>query len=272
METCSSHPDLSGKVALIMGIGQTAVKQSTSWGNGAAIAYALSKNNVTIFGCDIDISAAKHTQSRLPGPCEVMAADVTSEGNVKAAVDACLAHHGRIDILVNNVGYPVRGDATTLSGEVWDEQIRVNFTSVYLSCHLVLPIMEKQGSGVIINNASIAGLRSLGKPQIAYNSAKAAVIHFTKVTAAEYAHKGVRLNCVAPGIILTPLIESWEHSQNEGQVQLHKKIMSSNIPMGRLGDAFDVANAVTFLSSDTAKYITGQTLVVDGGLTLTTCV
>ena len=253
-----------------MGIGQTAVANSKRWGNGAAIAYALSKNNVTIFGCDLDMDAARHTQSRLPGPCHVMTADVTSANDVKAAVDACVTKHGRIDILINNVGFPVPGNAVTLPEEAWDKQIDVNLKSVFLSCHIVLPIMEKQGSGVVVNNASIAGIRSLGKPQIAYNAAKAAVIHFTQVTAIEYAGRGIRLNCVVPGIILTPLIEQWEHADDEGKKRMYNKLMSSNIPLGTLGDAFDVANAVAFLSSNAAKYITGHSLVVDGGLTLTT--
>ncbi|KAG4291578.1 hypothetical protein FPRO06_13799 [Fusarium proliferatum] len=274
MESCSTHPDLAGKVALIMGVGQTqtASKDSELWGNGAAIAYALSLNGVTVFGCDLNLEAAKLTQSRLPGPCDVMTANVTSSSDVKAVVDACFSKHGRIDILVNNVGFPVAGNASTLSEEAWDDQMAVNLKSVFLACKHVLPIMENQGSGSIVNNASIAGLRSLSKPQIAYNAAKAAVVHFTQVTATEYAPKGIRLNCVAPGIMLTPLIQSWENSEDSEQKKMYHKVMSSNIPLGALGDAFDVANAVSFLSSNAAKYITGHTMVVDGGLTITTAV
>jgi NAD(P)-dependent dehydrogenase (short-subunit alcohol dehydrogenase family) len=255
-----------------MGVGQTQTESNDPnlWGNGAAIAYALSKNGVSIFGCDLNLDAAKLTQSRLPGTCDVMTANVTSASDVKAVIDACFNKHGRIDILINNVGFPIAGNAASLSEEAWDDQIAVNLKSVFLACKYVLPIMEKQGFGSIVNNASIAGIRSLSKPQIAYNSAKAAVIHFTQVSATEYAPKGIRMNCVAPGIILTPLIKSWENTQDEGQKRLYTKIMSSNIPLERLGDAFDVANAVSFLSSDAAKYVTGHTLVVDGGLTITT--
>ncbi|KLO90095.1 related to short-chain alcohol dehydrogenase [Fusarium fujikuroi] len=273
MESCSTHPDLAGQVALIMGVGQTqtASKDSELWGNGAAIAYALSLNGMTIFGCDLNLEAAKLTQSRLPGPCDVMTANVTSSSDVKAVVDACFSKHGRIDILINNVGFPLAGNATTLSEEAWDDQMAVNLKSVFLACKHVLTIMENQGSGSIVNNASIAGLRSLSKPQIAYNAAKAAVVHLTQVTATEYAPKGIRLNCVAPGIMLTPLIQSWEDSK-DSELKMYHKIMSSNIPLGALGDAFDVANAVSFLSSNAAKYITGHTMVVDGGLTITTAV
>ncbi|KAH6986436.1 putative short chain type dehydrogenase [Ilyonectria sp. MPI-CAGE-AT-0026] len=266
----ASYPDLSGKVALIMGIGQTGVPNSTKWGNGAAIAYRLSQNHVKIFGCDLSIEAAKNTQSRLPGQCDVMVADVTSAADVSKVVTACLDKHGRIDILVNNVGFPILGDAVTLPEEAWDKQINVNLKSVYLACHFVLPVMEKQRSGTIINNASIAGLRYLGKPQIAYNSAKAAVIHFTQVTAAEFASKGITLNCVVPGLILTPLVEKWEHSDSETERRMFHKLTNSNVPMGKMGTGFDVANAVLFLSSEGARYMTGQSLILDGGLVVST--
>jgi NAD(P)-dependent dehydrogenase (short-subunit alcohol dehydrogenase family) len=96
MDTHSLHPDLQGKVALIMGIGQTSVANSKQWGNGAAIAYCLSKNNVKIFGCDINIEAAKNTRSRLPGTCDVMVADVTSSSDIAKVVNACMDKHGRI--------------------------------------------------------------------------------------------------------------------------------------------------------------------------------
>lgn len=270
IEKHASYPDLEGKVALVMGIGQATSFGSTLWGNGAAIAFCLSQNKVKIFGCDINLEAAKNTQSRLPGPCEVMTADVTSSSDVSKVVNSCLDTYGRIDILVNNVGLPILGDAVTLPEESWDQQMNLNLKSVYLSCHLVIPIMEKQGSGSIVNNASIAGIRYIGKPQVAYNSAKAAVIHFTQVTAAIFASKGVRLNCVAPGLMLTPLVEQMKHSSDLGQREMYARITQHNVPMGVMGNAMDVANSVTFLTSESARYITGQTLVVDGGLTIST--
>ncbi|KAJ4132412.1 hypothetical protein NW754_015228 [Fusarium falciforme] len=270
MEDCPVFPDLSGKVALVMGIGQTATTKKDLWGNGAAIAYVLSMNKALVFGCDINLEAAEYTKSRLPGECHVMAADVTSATDVARVVEACIKQHGRIDILVNNVGIPVSGDAASLPEEAWDRQMDVNAKSVYLSCHQVLPIMEKQGSGAVVNNASIAGLRYLGKPQIAYNTAKAAVIHFTQVTAAMYAAKGVRLNCVSPGLMLTPLIEEFGRSTDPKERELFRKITQNNVPMGRMGEAFDVANATVFLLSNAAKYVTGQNLVIDGGLVVST--
>jgi len=180
MPPCAIYPDLAGKIALIMGIGQVGSTESKIWGNGAAIANILCQNKVKIFGCDRDIAAAEFTARRLRelnGTCDVMVADVTKLSDVQKVVEAVIAKYGRIDILVNNVGITAPGDPVSLSEEMWDEQLKVNLKSVYLACHVVLPIMEKQGSGSVVNNASIAGLRYLGKPQVAYNSAKAAVIH-----------------------------------------------------------------------------------------------
>ncbi|KXT15945.1 hypothetical protein AC579_1459 [Pseudocercospora musae] len=267
------YPDLNSKIALIMGIGQTPSSNPNSWGNGAAIALRLSQNGCSIFGCDLDLTAAERTKSRLPpgSRCEVMRADVTSSHDVSNVVDTCIATFGRIDILVNNVGFPAHGDVTSMMEDVWDEQIRVNLRSVYLACHFVVPIMRRQDSGgSVVNNASVAGMRYLGKSQVAYNAAKAAVINFTKVTAAEFASCGVRLNCVVPGLIMTPLVEDLERSEDEGKRKMFRQIMQHNVPMGRLGSPFDVADATVFLSSSAAKYITGHSLVVDGGLVVST--
>lgn len=273
MHDFATYPDLQGQVALIMGIGQSGDKDVTVWGNGAAIARVLSHNGVKLFGCDLNLAAAEFTAERVRaegGVCDVMTADVTSYADIQKVVEAVMAKYGRIDILVNNVGLTASGDPATIPVDVWDKQMDLNLKSVYMSCHLVLPIMEKQQSGNIINNASIAGLRYLGKPQVAYNVAKAAVIHFTSVTGVLYAGKGVRLNAVAPGLIYTPLVEKFGRSEVEAERETFRKITSNNVPMGRMGDAFDVANAAAFLASKSAKYITGQVLVVDGGLTCST--
>lgn len=273
MTPCAIYPDLAGKVALIMGIGQVGSTESKIWGNGAAIASVLCQNNVKIFGCDLSLAAAEFTAGRLRGmggTCDVMAADVTKLADVQKVVDAVMEKYGRIDILVNNVGLTTPGDPVSLTEDIWDKQIDVNLKSVYLSCHVVLPIMERQRAGSVVNNASIAGLRYLGKPQVAYNSAKAAVIHFTKVTAVLYAGKGIRMNSVVPGLMYTPLVEKFGQSELESDKEVYRKITEHNVPMGRMGDSFDVANAAVFLASESAKYITAQEIVVDGGLTSST--
>ncbi|KUJ24008.1 putative short chain type dehydrogenase [Mollisia scopiformis] len=267
------YPDLNGKIALVMGVGQSGSLSSKSWGNGAAITRVLCQNGVRVFGVDYNLAAAEFTASRVRaegGICDVTTADVTSASEVQRAVDAAMSKYGRIDILINSVGMTAPGDPASMSEEVWDKQIDLNLKSVYLACHAVLPIMEKQGSGSIINNASIAGMRYLGKPQVAYAAAKAAVLQFTKVTAVMYAKKGVRLNSIVPGLMYTPLVEVLGQSESEADREVFKRITNHNAPMGRMGDAFDVANAALFLVSDSAKYITGQKLVIDGGITSST--
>uniref|UniRef100_A0A8H7K104 Uncharacterized protein n=1 Tax=Bionectria ochroleuca TaxID=29856 RepID=A0A8H7K104_BIOOC len=164
------------------------------------------------------------------------------------AVDACMEEYGRIDILINNVGRSELGGPAEMTEKVWDAQTNVNLKSVYLCCHHILPLMETQGGGAVINVASIAGLRYIGKPQVAYAATKAGVIQFTKATAVIYAAKNIRMNVVVPGLMHTPLA----------------------VPMGKMGDSFDVAMTAVFLASEQARYITGQKIVVDGGITSST--
>lgn len=265
-----TFPDLKGKIALVMGIGQTKVEGSDIWGNGAAIARALAANGAQIFGCDLNLSAAELTATRIRkegGLCDVTTADVTSSSDVKQVVDAVMAKYGRIDVLVNNVGMTRPGSPATMNEDIWDHQLDINLKSVFLACHHTLPIMEAQGSGSIINNASIAGVSYIGKPQVAYSSAKAAVIHFTKVTAVMEAPKGIRVNSVVPGLMLTPLVEALGQSGKEEDREVYRRITQHNVPMGTMGEPEDVANATLFLASNSSKYITGQSLIVDGGLT-----
>ncbi|KAF1846377.1 putative short chain type dehydrogenase [Cucurbitaria berberidis CBS 394.84] len=268
--TFPTFPDLKDKIVLVMGIGQTRVEGSSIWGNGAATARAFCSNGCKVFGCDINLTAAEFTATRLRdegGICDVMAADVTSSSDVKKVVDAVMEKYGRIDVLVNNVGMTRPGTPGSISEEVWDQQMDLNLKSVYLSCHHVLPIMEKQNQGAVVNNASIAGVSYIGKAQVAYSTAKAAIIHFTRVSAVMYAPKGVRLNCVVPGFILVPLVENLGKSDKEEDREVYRKITQHNVPMGRMGEPEDVANAALWLASAASKYVTGQPLVVDGGLT-----
>lgn len=265
------YPEFKNKIVLLTGIGQSG--DQTMWGNGAATARVLSQNGAKIFGCDLRLPAAEHTQKRLQaegGICDVVAADVTKEEDVRALVDACMKMHGRIDVLVNNVGMSEPGGPVEMEPSVWEKQTDVNLKSVYLCCHYVLPIMEKQGEGVVINVASIAGMRYIGKPQVAYSATKAAVIQFTKVTAVLYAAKGIRMNVVVPGLMHTPLIGMLADKYANGDLEGLIKKRDAAVPMGRMGDAFDVANASVFLASNQARYITGQKLVVDGGITSST--
>lgn len=155
---------------------------------------------------------------------------------------------------------------------VWQSQVDINLNSVYLTCHHVLPVMERQESGgAIVNVASIAGLRYIGKPQVAYSATKAAIMQFTKATAVIYADKRIRLNTVVPGLIYTPYTQDLaKRYAPGGDEKVYMKKRDEQVPMGRMGDAWDVANAALFLASDEAMYITGQKIVVDGGITSST--
>ncbi|KAK2612399.1 hypothetical protein QQS21_001663 [Conoideocrella luteorostrata] len=264
--------NLKGKVAVVIGLGQTG---DEGWGIGAACAVTLARQGAIIFGGNRTIASTAKTKDTIDGEggqCDVMATDATSSESVKALVEACLAKHGHIDILVANVGQSQPGCPATMSEETWDSQIDINLKSVYLACHHVLPIMEKQPTGgSIVCVASIAGMRYIGKPQIAYNTAKAAIMQFVKATAVMYAQKGVRLNTVVPGLMETPYTRSLSaRFPTAGGYEEFKKMRDSQVPMGRMGDAWDVANAALFLVSDEARYITGQKLVVDGGITSST--
>jgi NAD(P)-dependent dehydrogenase (short-subunit alcohol dehydrogenase family) len=269
----ASYPDLKDQVALVIGAGQSGDPKSNVWGNGAAIAKVLASSGAKIIACDLNPEAAQLTALRIQsggGFCEAMQLDATKATDIKRVVNQVFEKYNRIDILVNNVGLTKTGDPATMLEEAWDAQFQLNLKTVYLSCNAVLPIMEKQGSGSIINNASIAGVRYLGKPQVAYASAKAAVIHFSKITGVMYANKGVRINSVSPGMVFTPLLEKLGNSGSAEEREIYKKITDHNVPMGIMGDAFDVANGVAFLASRSSRYIVGQNLVIDGGLTSST--
>ena len=157
-----------------------------------------------------------------------------------------------------------------MSEAMWDAQMEVNLKSVYLACHYVLPIMEAQKSGAIVSAGSIAGLQYIGKAQIAYNVAKAALLQFTSATAVIHAERGVRLNAVVPGLMETPYTVQMASRYADGDYDAFKAKRDAQVPMGRMGDAWDVANTVVFLVSDKARYITGQSIVVDGGITSST--
>lgn len=263
---------LKGKVVLITGLGQA---DDDTWGIGAAIAALFARQGASVFGANRSVAPAERTKQRIEkegGVCDVVEADVTNSQSVKALVDKCMAKHGRIDILVNNVGGSQPGSPASMTEEVWDAQMDINLKSIYLTCHYVLPIMEKQASGgAVVNIASIAGLRYIGKPQVAYSAAKAAIMQFTKATAVMYADKKVRLNTVVPGLIFTPYTRGLaERYDPGGDPAAYMKNRDAQVPMGRMGDAWDVANAALFLASDQSSYITGQKIVVDGGITAST--
>ncbi|MVW72753.1 MULTISPECIES: SDR family NAD(P)-dependent oxidoreductase [unclassified Bordetella] len=260
---------LDNKVALVTGCGSL----GEGWGNGQAIAVLLARQGAQVFGTDLNEAAGQRTADIIRqegGSVDVVVSDSTDPAQVEAAVAACLARHGRIDILINNVGRSEPGGPVELTEQAWEDQLSVNVTSAFLACKHVLPIMEKQGGGSVVSISSIAGLRYAGKPQVGYAAAKAALMQFTRTTAVMYAPKGIRLNCVVPGLVFTPLVKRLADKYAGGDFDGFVAHRHRQVPMGHMGDAWDVAHTALFLAADESKYITAQEIVVDGGITAAT--
>ncbi len=261
---------LDGKIAFISGMGSV----GEGWGNGRATAVVMARQGATVFGTDINIAAAEATVATIRAEgqqAHAVRCDMTDSEDIKAAVDICMGRHGRIDILVNNVGGSAPGDPVSMMEEVWHAQMDLNLKSVFLTAKHVLPIMQQQGSGVIVNIASVAGVRDQpGRQYIAYAASKAGVIRMSKAIAIDNARKGIRCNTVVPGLMNTPLV-SERLARQIGGNDAEKLIAERNarVPIGQMGDGWDVAHAVLFLASDEAKHITATEIVVDGGLTAT---
>ncbi|WP_233852952.1 SDR family NAD(P)-dependent oxidoreductase [Paraburkholderia sp. HD33-4] len=268
--------DLSGKVAFVTG----AASVGEGWGNGKATAVLLARRGAKVFGVDINKDALLGTSSAmetegLGDRWKGRVCNMTSSDDVKAAVDECVSQFGKIDILVNNVGGSAPGDPVSMSEETWDGQMELNLKTTFLGCKHVLPIMEQQfadtGKGGAIVNISSIGYMSHqvgGRVHVAYAASKAGVVSFSRATAIAYVKKGIRVNVVVPGMMHTPLVENRLIKQlgfDDAKDLIAQR--HAAIPMGRMGDAWDIANAVLFLVSDEANYITATQLVVDGGVT-----
>jgi NAD(P)-dependent dehydrogenase (short-subunit alcohol dehydrogenase family) len=256
---------LANKVALVIGAGSS----GPGWGNGKATSVLFAREGAKVFAVDRMAAAVEETAKAIAdekGDCHTFQADVTSAAEVAAMVQACLKAYGRIDVLHNNVGIAVTGGPVEQSEADWDRVMDVNVKSMFLTCKHVLPQMVAQGGGAIVNIASIAGIRYLNVPYISYSASKAAVIQFTKAIALQYAAQKIRANTILPGLMDTPMIYEPLAGSYGG---VEKMIATRNrmVPMGYMGDAWDVAQAALFLASDEAKYITAAELVVDGGLT-----
>lgn len=257
--------ELKGKVALIFGCGSVA----KGWGNGRATAVLLARQGAKVFGTDLVLENAIETRDIVLGEgneIEIAQCDSTQADQVKLVVEQCLKRFGRIDILVNNVGFSQPGGPVDMAEDVWDAQFEVNLKSAFLSCKYVLPIMQRQGYGSVINVSSVAGLRYVGKPQVAYAAAKAGLIQFTNTTAVIHAAEGVRLNCVVPGLMDTPVVEVLAAKYANGASREFREVRNNQVPLKRMGDGWDTAHTVLFLAADESRYITGTHIVIDGGL------
>ena len=262
--------ELQDKIALVVGAGCI----GAGMGNGRATAVTFAREGATVICADLDEKSAEETASmiRAEGFSATAAGlDVTDEHDVAHLVEQIVADHGRIDVLDNNVGIAAVGGVTDLDPAEWDRVFRVNLTGAFHTMRHVIPHMVSSGGGSIVNISSVAGIRWSGVPYAGYYASKAALNHLTRTTAAEFAPRGVRVNAVLPGLIKTPMVAHTARladAYNSEDVEEMWRTRDRQVPMGHMGEAWDVANAALFLASDRAKYVTGLELVVDGGITL----
>lgn len=250
---------LTGKVAIVSGGGAA----GDGIGNGRAAAMLLARRGAQVVVVDRQEDAAQRTVDMIRGEGGIAiacVADVTKEKGCEHVADVANTTCGGIDILVNNVGVGSRGNVLTTEPDTWDRVMRINVNSMYLMARATVPTMIEDGGGAIVNVSSISAL--LPRGLTAYSTSKGAVIALTKALAVDHGTDGIRVNCVAPGPVLTPMVGGEEMDAKLRQGRIDASLLKME------GTGWDVGHAVTFLASDQARYITGQTLVVDGGVTL----
>ena len=256
---------LSGKVAIIVGAGQ---QPGQTIGNGRATAERFAQEGASLFLVDINPDWLKDTVDAVKHfghPVESWVADITQEAQCQSIATECKKRFGRIDILHNNVGLS-KGDKKTAELEVstWEFIMDRNLKGMFMTCKHVLPIMIEQKAGCIINVSSTASLAA--RPTVTYKTSKAGVNALTQHIAIENAQFGIRANALLPGLIDTPMAINRRAQERGVDPEVIRKERNALVPMGRMGSAFDVANAALFLASEEASYITGVLLPIDGGL------
>lgn len=254
-------------MAIVVGAGSS----GPGWGNGKACAVSFSRAGAKVVAVDVNPAAAEETVSLIraeKGVAQAVQADAGRLADLERMVKTTLSAYGRIDILHYNAGIAVVGGCVELSEEEWNRVLRVNLTGCFLACKAVLPVMERQGKGVILTTGSIAAMRWTGVDYISYYATKAAMIQFTRAIAMRYASKGLRAVSLVPGLLDTPMIfgSRLQDAYADGDVEKMVAVRDAQCPTGKMGDAWDVANAAVFLASDAAKYITATELVIDGGI------
>ena len=261
---------LKGKIALVVGAGSI----GPGWGNGKGTAVAFAREGAKVACADVRLEAAEETASIIKGEggeAFALRADVAKAAEIEAMVAATLKRYGRIDVLDNNVGIAETGGVVETSEAAWDRVFAVNLKGAWLTMKQVIPVMERQGGGAIINISSVAGIRHTGVSYVTYSTTKAALNHLTRTTAVDCAPKNIRVNAILPGLMQTPMVEKTAGlvaAYAAGDVEAMWRARAAQVPMQKMGDAWDVAWAAVYLASEEARYVTGIELVVDGGVTL----
>lgn len=252
-------PRLDGKVAIVTGAGSS----GPGVGNGRATATLFAREGAKVLLVDITEERAAETMEMIQaegGVASTVQADVTRAADCERMVEACIERYGRLDILDNNVGISRRGTVVEVSEEDWDHIMAVNVKTIVMASKFAIPRMMEVGGGSIINISSIAGLRAHSSTP--YTASKAAVIGLTISMAADHGPDGIRTNCIAPGLVYTPMVAPRMDDDL-------RQVRSSSAPLRTEGTAWDIGNAALFLASDEARWINGVVLPVDAGLVAT---
>jgi NAD(P)-dependent dehydrogenase (short-subunit alcohol dehydrogenase family) len=250
---------LAGKVALVTGAGSS----GEGIGNGKATAILFAREGAKVLCADAVETRAQDTADLILGEGGVASAfraDASRASECAAMVQAAIERYGRLDILDNNVGVSVRADVLEVTEEQWDRVMAINVKSIMLASKYAIPRMISGGGGAIINISSIAGLRA--NQSTPYSTSKAAVIGITRSMAGDHGRQGIRVNCIVPGLVYTPMVAP---RMDEALRERRRDAA----PLGTEGTAWDVAWAAVFLASDEARWITGVALPVDAGLLAT---
>jgi NAD(P)-dependent dehydrogenase (short-subunit alcohol dehydrogenase family) len=255
------NPDrLKHKVAIVTG---------GSNGIGRATAELFSKNGIEgITIADLDDNNGKAlvdmiNHERKSNIAQFVKTDMTNTKSIQHMVDETVRHHGKLNIMFNNAGimHSTDDNPVSTSEDTWDLTMSINTKSVYLCCKFGIPYILKSGGGSVINTASFVAVMGAATPQIAYTASKGAVLSMTREMAIIYARQGIRFNSLCPGPIRTPLLMDFLNTEEK----LNRRLV--HVPLGRFGEAKEIAQAVAFLASDESTFITGSTFLVDGGVT-----